>query len=60
MLDDVREKMDLLQMLANGDDAYYGMLLRLRKLEKEFDTVVGNCRRRSRMRYGNMFPCARA
>lgn len=40
MLDEVEKKMSALQMLANGDDAYYGMLLRLRDAEKEFDAVI--------------------
>lgn len=41
MLDEIKEKMNALQILANGDDTYYGMLRRLRELEKEYDTAVG-------------------
>lgn len=40
MLEKVRRKMAALQMLANGDDRYYAMLLRLRELEKEYDAVI--------------------
>ena len=36
MLDEIKEKMNALQILANGDDTYYGMLRRLRELEKEY------------------------
>lgn len=28
-------------MLANGDDAYFEMLLRLRELEREYEAVLG-------------------
>lgn len=40
MLDEVRKKMDALQMLSNGDDAYYGMLQKIRELERQCDGAV--------------------
>lgn len=40
MLDEVQKKMAALQMLANGDDAYYTMLMALRDLEKRCDAAV--------------------
>lgn len=37
---EVQARMNVVEMLAKGDDVYYGMLKECRELEKKYDAVL--------------------
>lgn len=45
MTKEVCNRMDMLELIAKGDDAYRTMLLKLRPLEKRYDQVLSSLSR---------------